>query len=78
MENIIIGKSLVIEGEIIEIRNYNTPQKYKICIKTKEGVLVSFEVSKDILAYYFGVSATEDLLSGEASTVSNSENEFTD
>ncbi len=36
------------------------------------------EVSKDILAYYFGVSATEDLLSGEASTVSNSENEFTD
>ena len=36
------------------------------------------EVSKDILAYYFGVSATEDLLSGEASNVSNSENEFTD
>ena len=36
------------------------------------------EVSKDILAYYFGVSATEDLLSGEASVVSNSENEFTD
>jgi penicillin-binding protein 2 len=36
------------------------------------------EVSKDILAYYFGVSATEDLLNGEASTVSNSENEFTD
>lgn len=36
------------------------------------------EVSKDILAYYFGVSATEDLLSGEANVVSNSENEFTD
>ena len=36
------------------------------------------EVSKDILAYYFGVSATEDLLNGEATTVSNSENEFTD
>ncbi len=36
------------------------------------------EVSKDILAYYFGVSSTEDLLSGEASTVSDSENEFTD
>ena len=36
------------------------------------------EVSKDILAYYFGVSNTEDLLNGEASTVSNSGNEFTD
>lgn len=36
------------------------------------------EVSKDILAYYFGVSATEDLLNGEANIVSNSENEFTD
>ncbi|MBE5909608.1 MAG: peptidoglycan glycosyltransferase [Pseudobutyrivibrio sp.] len=36
------------------------------------------EVSKDILAYYFGVSATEDLLNGEASIVSDSENEFTD
>jgi len=36
------------------------------------------EVSKDILAYYFGVSSTEDLLSGEASVVSDSENEFTD
>ncbi len=36
------------------------------------------EVSKDILAYYFGVSATEDLLNGEANIVSDSENEFTD
>mgnify|MGYP002623037798 CR=1 FL=1 len=36
------------------------------------------EVSKDILAYYFGVSSTEDLLDGEANTVSDSENEFTD
>ncbi|MCR5415329.1 MAG: peptidoglycan glycosyltransferase [Pseudobutyrivibrio sp.] len=36
------------------------------------------EVSKDILGYYFGVSSTEDLLNGEANTVSNSENEFTD
>ncbi|MCR5581942.1 MAG: peptidoglycan glycosyltransferase [Pseudobutyrivibrio sp.] len=36
------------------------------------------EVSKDILAYYFGVSSTEDLLDGEANVVSNSENEFTD
>ncbi|MCR4693888.1 MAG: peptidoglycan glycosyltransferase [Pseudobutyrivibrio sp.] len=35
-------------------------------------------VSKDILAYYFGVSSTEDLLNGQATTVSNSENEFTD
>ena len=35
-------------------------------------------VSKDILSYYFGVSSTEDLLDGEANTVSNSENEFTD
>ena len=36
------------------------------------------EVSKDILAYYFGVSATEDLLNGEANIVTNSENEITD
>ncbi|WP_051524779.1 penicillin-binding transpeptidase domain-containing protein [Pseudobutyrivibrio sp. MD2005] len=36
------------------------------------------EVSKDILAYYFGVSETEELLDGEANIVSNSENEFTD
>ena len=36
------------------------------------------EVSKDILAYYFGVSATEELLDGEANIVSDSENEFTD
>jgi len=36
------------------------------------------DVSKDILAYYFGVSATEELLNGEANIVSNSENEFTD
>ncbi len=36
------------------------------------------EVSKDILAYYFGVSETEDLLNGEANVVSNSDNEFTD
>ena len=36
------------------------------------------DVSKDIMAYYFGVSNTEDLLSGEATTVSESENEFTD
>ncbi|MBR5635639.1 MAG: peptidoglycan glycosyltransferase, partial [Pseudobutyrivibrio sp.] len=35
-------------------------------------------VSKDILSYYFGVSSTEELLNGEANTVSNSENEFTD
>ncbi|QFJ55603.1 penicillin-binding transpeptidase domain-containing protein [Pseudobutyrivibrio xylanivorans] len=35
-------------------------------------------VSKDILSYYFGVSSTEELLSGEANTVSDSENEFTD
>ncbi|WP_294292126.1 penicillin-binding transpeptidase domain-containing protein [Pseudobutyrivibrio sp.] len=36
------------------------------------------EVSKDILAYYFGVTETEDILNGEANVVSNSENEFTD
>ena len=36
------------------------------------------EVSKDILAYYFGVTETEDILNGEANIVSNSENEFTD
>lgn len=36
------------------------------------------EVSKNILAYYFGVSATEEILDGEAATVNNSENEFTD
>ncbi|SFH60895.1 penicillin-binding protein 2 [Pseudobutyrivibrio sp. OR37] len=36
------------------------------------------EVSKDILAYYFGVTETEDLLDGEANIVSNSGNEFTD
>ena len=36
------------------------------------------EVSKDILAYYFGVSATEDLLNGEASVVSDSADEFTE
>ena len=36
------------------------------------------EVSKEILAYYFGVSSTEDLLNGEATTVTSSENEFTD
>lgn len=35
-------------------------------------------VSKDILSYYFGVSSTEELLSGEATSVSNSGNEFTD
>lgn len=35
------------------------------------------EVSKDILAYYFGVSATEDLLNGEANIVSDSADEFT-
>ncbi|MDC7278343.1 penicillin-binding transpeptidase domain-containing protein [Butyrivibrio fibrisolvens] len=35
-------------------------------------------VSKDIMSYYFGVSSTEDLLNGEANSVSNSENEFTD
>ena len=35
------------------------------------------EVSKDMLAYYFGVSATEDLLNGEASVVSDSADEFT-
>ena len=35
-------------------------------------------VSKDILSYYFGVSSTEELLNGEANTVSNSENAFTD
>lgn len=34
------------------------------------------EVSKDILAYYFGVSATEDLLNGEATMVSDSSDEF--
>ena len=36
------------------------------------------EVSKDILAYYFGASTTEDILNGEANTVSDSEDEFTD
>lgn len=36
------------------------------------------EVSKDILAYYFGVTETEDILDGEANIVSNSGNEFTD
>ena len=36
------------------------------------------EVSKDILAYYFGVTETEDILDGEANIVSNSRNEFTD
>ncbi len=35
-------------------------------------------VSKDILSYYFGVSSTEELLSGEASNVSDSNDEFTD
>ncbi|SDB09743.1 penicillin-binding protein 2 [Pseudobutyrivibrio sp. YE44] len=35
-------------------------------------------VSKDILSYYFGVSSTEELLSGEASTVSDAGNEITD
>ncbi|MCR5196358.1 MAG: peptidoglycan glycosyltransferase [Pseudobutyrivibrio sp.] len=35
-------------------------------------------VSKDILSYYFGVGVTEDLLSGEASEVSDSGDEFTD
>ncbi len=35
-------------------------------------------VSKDILSYYFGVSSTEELLSGEASMVSDSADEFTD
>ena len=34
------------------------------------------EASKDILAYYFGVSATEDLLNGEATMVSDSSDEF--
>ena len=36
------------------------------------------EVSKDILAYYFGVTETEDIIDGEANIVSNSENQFTD
>jgi len=36
------------------------------------------EVSKDILAYRFGATTTEDILNGEANTVSESENEFTD
>ena len=36
------------------------------------------DVSKDILAYKFGVSTTADLLNGEASDVSDSQNEFTD
>ena len=36
------------------------------------------EVSKDILAYYFGVTETEDILDGEGNIVSNSGNEFTD
>ncbi len=35
-------------------------------------------VSKDILSYYFGVSSTEELLNGEANSVTNSGNEFTD
>ena len=35
-------------------------------------------VSKDILSYYFGVSSTEDLLNGEANTVSDAGNEITD
>lgn len=35
-------------------------------------------VSKDILSYYFGVSSTEEILNGEASTVSDSVDEFTD
>ncbi|SDH43366.1 penicillin-binding protein 2 [Pseudobutyrivibrio sp. 49] len=35
-------------------------------------------VSKDIMSYYFGVSSTEELLSGEATSVSNSGNEVTD
>ena len=35
-------------------------------------------VSKDILAYYFGVSNAEELLNGEANTVSNTGNEITD
>jgi len=36
------------------------------------------EVSKDILAYYFGVTETEDIIDGEANIVSNSENQITD
>ncbi len=36
------------------------------------------DVSKDILAYYFGVSSTEELLSGQASSVGNTGNTFTD
>lgn len=36
------------------------------------------DVSKDILAYYFGVSSTEELLNGQASSVGNTGNTFTD
>ncbi len=36
------------------------------------------DVSKNILAYYFGISSTEELLNGDANTVTNSSNEFTD
>jgi penicillin-binding protein 2 len=35
-------------------------------------------VSKDILAYYFGVEDEDDLLSGEASDTNSTSNEFTD
>lgn len=36
------------------------------------------DVSKNILAYYFGISSTEELLNGDANTVTDSSNEFTD
>jgi penicillin-binding protein 2 len=36
------------------------------------------EVSKNVLAYYFGVEDSESLLSGEASDVDSSSNEFND
>lgn len=49
MENVIVGKSLVIEGEITELINSISTQTYRLCIKTKEGVLVSFGVAKDII-----------------------------
>jgi len=47
MKNVVVGKSLVIEGEITELVNSIASQTYKLCIKTKEGVLVSFAVAKD-------------------------------
>ncbi|MCF0129709.1 MAG: peptidoglycan glycosyltransferase [Pseudobutyrivibrio sp.] len=36
------------------------------------------DVSKDILAYKFGVDTTSDILNGQASEVDDSQNEFTD